>query len=115
MGNVFAIKKGSHCGCGEEEYGKYGLVTDDECDVGCLGDLNLMRCGGIDHYSAFEIEWYTTMLLEHGEKETIVTVGNTTVEGRNDQEMGETVNRGIEDFEFYHTLFPTSGMNANQE
>jgi len=62
--NVFVIRKGAYCGCGEEEYGKYGLVQEDQCEVGCLGDIDDMRCGGEVFYSAFEIELFAPMFLE---------------------------------------------------
>ena len=112
--DVFAIRKGAYCGCGGTEYGKYGLVEEDLCDVGCIGDIGLMQCGGTGFYSAFEMEWFDPMLLEHEGESPVVTVGNKTVEGRSEGGQ-ELANRGRDDFEFYYSQWPNLQMNANQQ
>jgi len=112
--NVFVIRKGAYCGCGGKEYGKYGLVEEDQCDIGCLGNLQLMQCGGSTFYSAFEIEWYIPMLLEP-EKSTVITVEDRIVEGRGGQKGDEVLTRGFDEFEYYYSLFSRSTMSANQK
>jgi hypothetical protein len=44
-----AIQYGSECRCGEE-YGKYGQVSDDECDYLCVTSE---KCGGENRNSVY--------------------------------------------------------------
>eukprot|EP01083_Nonionella_stella_P015967 44651_1 len=91
--NVFVIKNGGYCGCGTE-YGKYGLIDESKCNVQCLGDLDMMLCGGAGGYSAFEIEYYDKMLLQRDE-------GND--------------NRNIDQYEYYYSRFKTKRLSSNDE
>jgi len=154
--NVFVIHKGAYCGCGEHEYGKYGLVAEDKCEVGCLGDFNDMRCGGDTFYSAFEVEKFIPMFLNKHDKPVVrleqemlakrvdphsgipaeieetapkvqikETEGGTeanaeetvvapeTVEGRNERQNQEAIERGLENFEFYRSQYPHIQMDAD--
>jgi hypothetical protein len=46
-----AIQYGNECRCGQQ-YGKYGRVSDDECDYLCL---TVEKCGGDKRNSVYDV------------------------------------------------------------
>jgi hypothetical protein len=46
-----AIQYGSECRCGEQ-YGKYGQVSDDECNYSCTTSE---KCGGSNRNSVYDV------------------------------------------------------------
>merc|ERR1719410_2020191 len=105
----FVIRNGGYCGCGMGEYGRYGLVADSRCNVPCLGDLEVVLCGGSDAYTAFEVEYYGPMMLEDAESVLFNVNENVTVQEASD-EKGRDV---LSEYEFYFSRFPTKQLSAN--
>ena len=111
--DTFVIKNGGYCGCGNE-YGKYGLIDESNCNVQCLGNIDLKMCGGINAYTAFQIEYYQKMMLQHDESIVFSINQNTTItNGDNDNKAN---NRDIDnEYEYYYSKFIEQQLSANDD
>merc|ERR1712129_35658 len=105
----FVIRNGGYCGCGFGEYGKYGLVADSLCSVVCLGDLESTKCGGLEAYSAYEIEYYAPMMLEKSEGVLHSVNENVTVKEASDEKARDV----LEEYEYYYSMYSSKGISGS--